>query len=73
LIVSDIKKQRRVGVCHGPRCADYGGRVLVEALLSDGVACEQMDCQSLCPDAPIVRIDGAVVHRANIFKVLGRL
>ena len=66
-------EQPNIALCHGPRCGDYGGRALAEILAARGLAYEILDCQSLCPDAPIVRLDGAVVHRANMSKLLARL
>ncbi|MBL4775932.1 MAG: (2Fe-2S) ferredoxin domain-containing protein [Mariprofundus sp.] len=66
-------EQPKIAVCHGPRCGDYGGRALAGTLAARGFQCEVLDCQSLCPYAPIVRIDGAVVHRANMTKLLDRL
>jgi len=65
-----MPQQRRVAVCHGPRCGDYGGRALAEQLTDSGIQVERLDCQSLCPHAPIVRIDGIVKLRAKLDKVL---
>jgi len=69
-IKADGVKQRNIAVCHGPRCSDYGGRALAEQLMKQDMAFEILDCQSLCPHFPIVRIDGAVLHRASLEKVL---
>jgi len=61
-----IKNDAVVGVCHGPRCGDYGGRELAENLNLKGVAFEVLDCQSLCPHAPVVRIDGVAKLKADM-------
>ena len=54
-----------IAICHGPRCGDYGGRELAAEWHDQGVRVEVLPCQSLCPHAPIVRVDGQLVHRAT--------
>jgi len=70
LLSADVSLQRLIGVCHGPRCGDYGGRALAEQFMQAGISFEKLDCQSLCPHAPVVRVDGVVKLKANIAKVL---
>ncbi|MDQ6969555.1 MAG: (2Fe-2S) ferredoxin domain-containing protein [Mariprofundus sp.] len=69
----DASKFKQVGVCHGPRCADYGGRALADELMASGISYEILECQSLCPHSPVVRIDGIVKLKAKLDKVLESL
>lgn len=62
-----------IGVCLGPRCGDYGGRVLLAALQARGVAAEAIDCQSLCPSSPVVRLKERCLHRATVEMVLAEV
>ncbi|PIW45907.1 MAG: hypothetical protein COW18_11030 [Zetaproteobacteria bacterium CG12_big_fil_rev_8_21_14_0_65_54_13] len=62
-----------IGVCHGPRCSDYGGRTLAETLEARGVSCEQLACQSLCTYAPTARVDGVAVLHATAEGIALRL
>jgi len=64
-----MSKHPLVGVCHGSRCADYGGKELAAALRLQGVGFEILACQSLCPHAPVVRIDGLAKLKANLEKI----
>ncbi|MDQ6999963.1 MAG: (2Fe-2S) ferredoxin domain-containing protein [Mariprofundus sp.] len=66
-----MNKQVVVGVCHGPRCRDYGGLTLAEQLKYQGMAVEALDCQSLCTYSPIVRLHDRVIHRATDERVTG--
>lgn len=61
---------RCIGICHGPRCGDYGGRALRQQLQSEGYKVEVLACQSLCPHGPIARRGEAVVHRATLETLL---
>lgn len=65
----DISKQRLIGVCHGPRCSDYGGRALAERFKQTEIPFERLECQSLCPHSPVVRVNGVVKLKANWDKV----
>ncbi|ATX80428.1 hypothetical protein Ga0123461_2022 [Mariprofundus aestuarium] len=62
-----------IGVCYGPRCSDFGGRDMAEALREMGHEVENLDCQSLCPHAPAIRVNGRFVHRATIERVKEKL
>jgi len=62
-----------VGVCHGPRCSDSGGRVLAETLEAHGVICEPLACQSLCTYAPTARVHGIAVLHATAERIALRL
>jgi len=66
-----MSKQSVVGICLGPRCRDYGGLALSEQLKCQDVAVETLDCQSLCPYSPIVRLHDRVIHRATDERVTG--
>jgi len=68
-----MHKRSVVGVCHGPRCADYGGRVLATELMQQDIEVEALDCQSLCQHGPIARMDGGICHHASLEQVLCRL
>jgi len=68
-----MNKQPVVGVCHGPRCGDYGGKVLAEMLMDSSIVFDRLPCQSMCPQAPIARVDGEVLHHTNIEQVLASL
>ena len=61
-----MSKPAQIAICHGPRCADYGGDQLKTDLASQGVKAEMLNCQSLCSNAPIVCRDGRVMHRATL-------
>ncbi len=61
-----MSKQLVVGVCHGPRCRDYGGLTLASQLKCQGMAVESLGCQSLCAYSPIVRLHDRVIHRATL-------
>jgi len=62
-----------LGICHGPRCGDYGGRAMADQLDVKSIAFEQLPCQSLCPHAPIARIDNEILHHTNLQQVLDSL
>lgn len=34
-----------------------------------GIDAKPMHCQSLCPHAPLVRVDGCFIHNATLEKV----
>ncbi len=65
-----MSKQIVVGICHGPRCADYGGRALAAELREQNIAVEALDCQSLCACSPVARKSGQIIHRASIQRVI---
>ena len=68
---SDDKHPRiRPGICHGPRCRDYGGAALLAGLRIRGIAVEAIDCQSLCPHAPVVRLPDRCLPRAGLDDLL---
>ncbi|WP_147434063.1 hypothetical protein [Mariprofundus sp. EBB-1] len=67
------KQKQRLGICHGPRCGDYGGRAMGEALMDRSISFDPLPCQSLCPHAPIARVDGKVLHHTNLEQVLDSL
>lgn len=58
-----------VGVCHGPRCSDYGGSRLAAGLKGRGITCEALPCQSLCTYAPLARVYGIATLHATAHKV----
>ena len=59
----------KVGVCYGPRCSDFGSRDMAEILRQKGHEVEDLDCQSLCPHAPAIRVGDRFVHRATLEQV----
>lgn len=61
---------KKIEVCHGPRCREYGGEALAARLAECGVEVKAGYCQSLCPNSPIVRIDGQVLHNAKLEDIL---
>ncbi len=67
-----VSKQHRIGICHGPRCGDYGGRAMAQQLKDKSINFDPLPCQSLCPHAPIARVDGKVLHHTNIEQVLNK-
>jgi len=69
VLSESVSQQRLIGVCHGPRCSDYGGKALAEQLEAANIPFEILDCQSLCPHSPVVRVDGVVKLKANVAKV----
>ncbi|MDQ6996558.1 MAG: hypothetical protein Q9M82_03750, partial [Mariprofundus sp.] len=60
-----MNKKIAVGVCHGPRCGDYGGRALAVELRHRKIEVEALDCQSLCPYSPIVRLHEHFLTQAS--------
>ncbi|HKJ83336.1 MAG TPA: hypothetical protein VJ961_04860 [Mariprofundaceae bacterium] len=60
----------RPGICHGPRCRDYGGRDLLAVLNERGIAAKVIDCQSLCPHSPVVRLPHCHLHRTTAEEVI---
>jgi len=58
-----------IGVCHGPRCSDYGGGALAEMLKARGITCELLPCQSLCTYAPVVRVHGIATLHGTADKI----
>lgn len=63
----------RPGICHGPRCRDYGGAALLEKLQAQGIEAEAIDCQSLCPHSPVVRLPQRCLPRASLDDVVEAL
>ncbi|WP_040881390.1 hypothetical protein [Mariprofundus ferrooxydans] len=62
-----------IGVCHGPRCSDYGGRRLAAGLKDRGITCELLPCQSLCTYAPVVRVHGIATLHATLERIDNQL
>ena len=62
-----------IGVCYGPRCSDFGSREMAEELKQLGLEVEALDCQSLCPHAPAIRMTDRFIHRATVERVTGYL
>jgi len=58
-----------IGVCYGPRCSDFGSREMAEELKKQGLEVEALDCQSLCPHAPAIRVTDRFIHRATVERV----
>ena len=46
---------------------DYGGRAMAAQLDAKSIAFEQLPCQSLCPHAPIARIEFDDGHNTGIY------
>ena len=69
--MSDAKSA--IGVCYGPRCSDFGSREMADQLRKLGHEVEDLDCQSLCPHAPAIRVHDRFVHRATVEKVIEKL
>jgi len=69
--MSEVKS--KIGVCYGPRCSDFGSRDMAEVLRKQGHAVEDLDCQSLCPHAPAIRVGDRFVHRATLEQVNEKL
>ncbi|TLS75266.1 hypothetical protein FE236_09900 [Mariprofundus erugo] len=65
----DTFREGAVGVCHGPRCRDYGGSALAGLLQTQGFLCERLPCQSLCSYSPVARMNGIAVLRASMQKL----
>jgi len=65
-----VSRRATVGVCHGPRCGDCGGRALAAELRERGVRVEVLDCQSLCPHAPVARLPDRALLRAGPEQVI---
>ncbi len=59
-----------IGICQGPRCGGYGGAELLSALAGRGVPVVPLDCQSLCPHAPVVRLPDRCLLQATLSEVL---
>ncbi|MDQ6982749.1 MAG: (2Fe-2S) ferredoxin domain-containing protein [Mariprofundus sp.] len=68
-----MTKSVAIGVCHGPRCMEYGGQALAEILRGQYIEVEALGCQSLCSYFPIVRLNERVIHRASMDRVMKQL
>ncbi len=66
LVLPAMEKQPYIGVCLGPRCGDYGGRALMQALRDS----EAVNCRSLCAHAPVVALEGRCLLRATAQEVV---
>jgi len=66
----EIPRRSRPGICHGPRCRDYGGAELLARLQAEGIEAEAIDCQSLCPHSPVVRLPERCLPRASLDEVV---
>ncbi len=62
-----------IGVCYGPRCSDFASRAMAEELRQQGYEVEDLDCQSLCPHAPAVRVGDRFIHRATAEKIAEKI
>lgn len=62
-----------IEICHGPRCTDYGGKILLAELQSLGVDARTGDCRSLCPYSPVVHVNEKFIPRATADEIIGRL
>jgi len=62
-----------IGVCYGPRCSDFGSRDMAEELRKQGYEVEDLDCQSLCPHAPAIRVGDRFIHRATAEKLAEKI
>jgi len=62
------KRDAVIGICHGPRCADYGGKALTAQLNAAGMETAALNCQSLCAYSPVACKAGRIIHRASIEK-----
>ncbi|GAV21269.1 hypothetical protein MMIC_P2251 [Mariprofundus micogutta] len=62
-----------VGVCYGPRCSDFGSREMAKELRQNGYEVEDLDCQSLCPHAPAIRVGDRFIHRATLERINEKL
>lgn len=45
---------------------------MAEQLRQQGYAVEEMDCVSLCPHAPAIRVHDRFIHRATLKRVIAR-
>ncbi|MFC1536805.1 (2Fe-2S) ferredoxin domain-containing protein [Pseudomonadota bacterium] len=68
---SDNKK--KIKVCHGARCLDYGGQALAAEMKSVGLESEAGECQSLCPHSPVVHLNEKLIPKASIDKIIEQL
>jgi len=68
---SDSKK--KIKVCHGDRCRDYGGQALAAELKSVGLDSEAGECQSLCPHSPVVHLNEKFIPKASIDEIIEQL
>ncbi len=66
-------KRVAIGVCHGPRCRDDGGEVLLQELRAAGVDVQSTDCQSLCTYSPVVRLNGKCILKATMEDFNGQI
>lgn len=62
--------RKLIGACYGPRCSDFGSREMADRLREMGHEVEDLDCQSLCPHAPAIRVHDRFVHKATLEKVV---
>ncbi|MDX8405474.1 MAG: (2Fe-2S) ferredoxin domain-containing protein [Mariprofundus sp.] len=60
-----MSRTAAIGICHGPICADYGGRKMAAALQQQGIEVIELPCQSLCLHAPVARVDGIAKLKAT--------
>ena len=71
--VMQSDNSKRINVCHGPRCRDYGGEALAMKLQALGVDYEAGECQSLCTYSPVVHLNDKFIPRASIDEIIERL
>jgi NADH:ubiquinone oxidoreductase subunit E len=60
---------KRIKVCHGPRCRDYGGQALATKLKALGISSEAGECQSLCTYSPVVHLNGKCILKATTEEI----
>jgi len=60
----------RIEVCHGPKCSDFGGRVISEELHALGFTTFDGDCRSLCPHAPVALVNDRLITKATTGKIV---
>ena len=62
-------RNNTISICHGQNCHGAGGKVLAEALKAMHIPFKMMPCQSLCPHAPVGKIDNIAILHADIEKL----
>ncbi|MDX8408299.1 MAG: hypothetical protein R8L58_07930 [Mariprofundaceae bacterium] len=62
-----------IGICQGQRCGDYGGAELLAALAGQGIPVARLECQSLCPHAPVVRLPDRCLLHATLPEVVAAI
>jgi len=73
MVTDDQNGTPVIEVCYGPECSDRGGRELADELKALGHECVMGDCRNQCPHAPLVLVDGWMITRTTLPKVLDRI